>query len=64
MQNEIIAYIARMQSMLDASLDQLEFDTVCEQLEDQNFTLLENAALFDRETTLPLAWILKAQKQL
>lgn len=62
MQKELQIYAQRMDSMLAAAIEQNDFDEICENLLAEGFRLHDNAALFDRQTQQPLAWILRAQK--
>ncbi|MFT5572631.1 MAG: SAM-dependent methyltransferase [Cryomorphaceae bacterium] len=62
MQIEIKAYRNRMQSMLEASLDEQQFSEICSEITDHGFELQDNAALLDQQTQLPLAWVIRARK--
>lgn len=64
MNSEVKAYLERMQSMLDAALDQQKFDVICNKLESASFSLQDHTALIDQQTSLPLAWIIRANKTL
>jgi SAM-dependent methyltransferase len=64
MQIEIKAYINRMQSMLDASLDEQQYEDICAQVIARGFELQDNAALLDEQTQQPLAWVIRAKKTL
>jgi SAM-dependent methyltransferase len=62
MQVEMGAYINRMQSMLDASLDEQQFGDISGKITEQGFELQGNYALIDQQTQLPLAWVIRARK--
>ncbi len=64
MQDELSNYTNRMQTMIDAAIDETQFQLICDKLSAGGFALLVNAALFDRQSQQPLAWIIRAEKTL
>ncbi|GHA11366.1 hypothetical protein GCM10008090_21410 [Arenicella chitinivorans] len=62
MQREADAYSVRMQSMLDAAIDEAQFHRLCERLHGQGLTLQQAGPLMPNDTNRPLAWALTAVK--
>lgn len=62
MESELVAYVGRMQSMLDAAIDKESFMKLRDDLENRKFSLLRAEPLIPAEGTRPLAWTLVAEK--
>ena len=63
MNGELDAYAERMSSMADAAIDQDNFENICRRLEKDGFTMRRAEALTPGDQSLPLAWVLIAEKQ-
>jgi SAM-dependent methyltransferase len=59
---ELVAYCGRMRSMCSAALDQAEFDSIKNQLQEEGFEIGLAGPLSLTATQLPLAWSLLASK--
>ena len=62
MQTEVEAYAGRMQSMAAAAISRETFDSLCNDLSANGFTLSRNDAFTIADSDLPLAWVLVATK--
>ena len=59
---ELDAYIGRMQSMLDAAVDERQLDTCCRELREMGFEVLQRDRLRIGADSRPAAWTLVARR--
>jgi hypothetical protein len=62
MANELAAYQLRMQSMLNAAIDQDQFDALKENFETKGFTVDIAGSIIDTAQDVHLSWAFKAQR--
>ena len=62
MANELAAYQLRMQSMLNAAIDQDQFDALKENFETKGFSVAIAGSIIDTAQDVHLSWAFKAQR--